>query len=221
MGTLITDWSAPQIEIVSLQRGTTPVHDDPPYAGQGGSTLIIPRSNSVRAGHLLIAIVSAMASINPPPGWTRMGIANPVGQVAIDTKIASDSEPLSYTWTISPSNYGRTGCLIAIKAGRLEAFSIQSLSKTCPTLANPRYGAIFVAMHGGLLGNGIAVAQPPLSRQTKHQAVGSVIYSLGVESHIAVWQNVPEGTISGLNFVDDSVSDAGRATASALIIPGN
>lgn len=71
------------------------------------STLTIARPSAASPGTLLTAFIvdDDGRTITPPSGWTtRIDINGGSARRAIYTKIAGDSEPANYTWTLSGSD---------------------------------------------------------------------------------------------------------------------
>jgi hypothetical protein len=84
-------------------------------SSSGATTLVINRPSSTSAGHLLLAGISVAGgsnvTITPPSGWTLVRRTNNSTSVGVATyrKIATSSEPSSYTWSLSPSSRASGG----------------------------------------------------------------------------------------------------------------
>lgn len=80
--------------IVSVSTGTNPLTAGP---------AVINAPTSIASGNLLLAIAGSGAETwTPPSGWSLYGTAPISGsstQVSVFTKIATGSEPSTYTWT--------------------------------------------------------------------------------------------------------------------------
>lgn len=93
----------PQVEAVTFGSVRTALDSS------GSTTRVVTAPTGIAAGHLLLAHVvhndGTAASITPPAGWTLKAQFNNSGNVGVGIyyKIATASEPASYTWTFGRS----------------------------------------------------------------------------------------------------------------------
>lgn len=217
MGTLICDYSSPQLEVVGATKATTPVSK----TETGGTTLVIPVPSGTKVGTLLIAVVTAaIGSIIDPPGWTRIPIGVPSIVVAFLVRIATTDEPTSHTWTVS-NLISRSGCMIAIKGGRIETAIYEEGVEALPEVTNNIYGSMLVGLTAGLddsVSTENITAQQPLELLTQHVSVGTAAYSFPRSTAIAVERNLSNGVKSGRTF--DTGGGSARGVLSVLVIAG-
>lgn len=116
------DFNLSGIEIHSVTASTAPansviVHRASSNAanGSGSSSLTLQKPSGVLLNDVMVAHVVAggagSTTITPPAGWNFIRRNNSTSDVAsaIYYKVAGDSEPASYTWTLSPSTVAAGG----------------------------------------------------------------------------------------------------------------
>ena len=170
-------------------------------------TIVLPAISGIEEGDTLLAFLGTKFSnilLSRPSGaWSNLHeITAPGNKSYIEKKIATASEPATYTWT-TDSKAARTGCMIAIRGGSIEDSALTDLTLTVPTLSNSVGGSILIA--GGAALNFSAfinsyITNAPLVEQKKHFAKGIVAYDIPMASIIAIEENLSVGSIAGRSF---------------------
>lgn len=127
----------------------------------GGSSLILPAPSGVAAGDVLVATadVTHAATITPPSGWASVrSDLHPSGnqlRQATFVRVATASEPATYTWAFSAAHAAAGGILaysgvdavspVAASSGQPATASTQVVA---PSVAPTTAGGVLVAIFG-------------------------------------------------------------------------
>lgn len=91
--------------------------------GTSGTTIVVDKPSSVVAGNLMLAHLRFMAGVITaiPTGWTTIDDPNSVDlpKSILAWKVATGSEPSSYTFTFSSATNNRRGVIIAFEGNDL------------------------------------------------------------------------------------------------------
>jgi len=142
---------------------------------RGASTLAIPTPAGITTGNLLVAAVDVRGTptITPPPGWTVVRVDTNASAMrqAIYIRIATATEPSSFTWSFSAS-MSAAGVIAAYQGADpttpVDASSGQpnpaSTSITAPALSTTVSGALLIGFFG-TVGNPATTPPPGMIEQ--------------------------------------------------------
>jgi hypothetical protein len=201
--------------VVGATKATTPPTGS---TSASGFTVVIPVPAGTRSGDLLLAAASfdgIGGTITPPVGWSTVLSRDYVHPSfdeihwVISSGIATDNEPVDYTWTFDIAAAPRSGCMIALRAPSPPTVgdsAFADVTGTVPDVTNSGIGSMLVAFALGRVSNPpteLAAANLPLLLQVQHVAKGTVP-ALSESVVIAVEEIPASGVISGRTFTHPS-----------------
>lgn len=136
-------------------------------ANTGNATISIERPSGVSTGDLLVFVLYVGANgtvTSAPSGWSAaINSGATIGAMAVYTKVATSSEPTSYSFTHSSSN-SKTGSILAyrnanaINATGTPNYTSSSLTATATSISPTKAGTLIAAFG---YENNRTVATPP------------------------------------------------------------
>lgn len=144
---------------------------------EDGSTLPLTVPSGVQAGDLMVAIMTAntdslsSTSWTSPAGWTEVGESSGSKAVALSYKVATASEPASYTFTASPNFPFIAGSMLIFRNGAFDTIGTFSgttnLSSVSPILSQ---SLLLACGHAGVSGATIGTSTTMTDRVVNNVA---------------------------------------------------
>lgn len=194
--------SGPVIPVVGTWRPDPPTHKT---AAAGATIKFTP--SGLEDGDVLLAAYGfaypGMSLVSRP--WGAGSNLIDATFRFVDIKEATTADNTTHVWTVSPTNYSRSGIMIALRnANPTPAdYGVQT-SGYLPVLVNPAAGSIvvgfFLTQAEAPYTTEIITADAPLERQLEHVSIGTAAYTLPERSCVAIEQDPPLGILNFRHF---------------------